>query len=255
MNEVTDPTNPTVKSLIQDLKNGFSKTHRQCFNARFVVCELPLNLSEVKKILPFGIKPIEPAMGTFFHVNYTQPTFTFPYFEAALLIHVKTLFGTGVHCCWIVVNDDTPIIYGRETLAYPKKLANLTFEESDTAITATVDRRGINVVSLIAKKEEPITDPGPIFGFKTFNAGGIGQMLGINPIWCFKIHEEIKEAYNIELNLAFEESKFDPLTNLVEGEPINPRMVVEDIMGSEYLFPAGVAGPKWYANTYLMRVR
>lgn len=155
----------------------------------------------------------------------------------------------------MVVDDDTPMIYGRETLAYPKKAARITFHEVGSKIRASVERRGVEILRIEATRGTPISDPGPIFGAKTFNVGGIGQMLGFNPIWLFRLNETVREAYAATMQLKVNYSAFDPIGQFIAGKPMRPRFIIEDIAGAKYLLPVGVAGLKWFANTYLMRYR
>lgn len=109
---------------------------------------------------------------TLFIVDYTKRSFTVPYHEAALLVHVRTPLGKGLHCPWMVVDDDTAMIYGREILGYPKKAADITFEEDGKNITAGVTRRGVEVLRIESTSKTRRTPPPPVFDYKTFNVGG-----------------------------------------------------------------------------------
>lgn len=248
------PEQPTVRSALGMLRRSFSRTHLQCRDARFVACDLPLHADRVRRLLPVGLRPSEPCMGTLFVVDYREPAFSPPYLEAALLLHVRTVFGRGMHCCWIVVDDDTPMIYGRETLAYPKKMATLTFEEEDDAVHATVTRRDRPLLTLEAWRAGPLDDPPPIFGAPTYNVGGIGTLLGINPIWRFSLVETPREAYHADIQLTLHDSPYDPVQPLVAGTPMRPRVMIADIAGATSFVPVGLAGPRWFARNYALRI-
>jgi acetoacetate decarboxylase len=224
-------------------------------NARFVLAQVPLDRGELKKILPCGLWPADPAVGTLFIVNYTKTSFTAPYKESGLLINVRTLLGSGVHCCWMVVDDDTALIYGRELLGYPKKMAEIAFEEKDNHVSASVSRRGIKLLSMDAEKGPAQSPAPPIFDRKTFNASGMGQLFLLNPVWMFRPREVIKESYSAAVSINLAESEYDPISKLISGPAISGRIAVSDIPGSYYQVPVGIAGPKFFANTFFMRFR
>ncbi len=224
-------------------------------NARFVLADVPLNAAEARKIMPLGIKLVEPASGILFIADYTKTSFTIPYKEAALLVRVRTLFGDGLHCCWMVVDDDTALIYGRELLGYPKKLAEITFEENGDLINASVTRRGIRAMAMEAERGASQPAPPPVFDLKTFNAGGLGQHFAVNPVWLLRPVEEIHASYEARVSLTLADSEFDPIARLVSGSPIAGRLAVTDILGTKYMCPVGITGLRWFSRTFNMRYR
>jgi len=224
-------------------------------NSRFILADVPLKVGEARKILPWGIQPADPPRATLFVVDYKQPGFTVPYKEAAALLHVKTPLGEGLHCCWMVVDDDTALVLGREMLGYPKKAAVITYEEDDQGIKATVTRRGVEVLAMEGTRGASQVSPPPVFDIKTFNVGGIGQCFAVNPVWLIRPIEVIHDSYDAEVSVALGDSELDPLSSFLEPDAVKGRFAVTDILGSKYLFPVGVAGPKWFGNTYNMRFR
>jgi len=224
-------------------------------NARFLMADVPLDRDEVKKILPWGMQPSDPPVATLFICNYPKTAFTVPYKESAVLIHVRTLLGEGLHCCWMPVDDDTALIYGRELLGYPKKMADIVFEEEGDHISASVTRRGIKVLSMEGKRGAAHNNPPPVFNIKTFNVGGMGQLFAINPVWLFKPTETIHESYEAEVSVSLAESEYDPIARLVAGEPIRGRMAVIDILRGSYMLPIGIAGVRMFRNAFSMRLR
>lgn len=225
--------------------------------ARFILADVPLDYREAKKILPWGMRPSDPPMATIFICNYSAVSYPLsPYHESALLVHVRTPLGTGRHCCWISVDDDTALVLGRELLGYPKKMGVFTFEEKKTVIDASVRRRGITVMSMKAIPGEREPSPEPVFNYKTFHVGGLGQFFAVNPIWMFRPREVIHEYYRAEVKLTMRESVFDPIARLVAGKPVNGRIVAMDIPGdSPYMLPVGMAGPAWFGRSFNMRFR
>lgn len=224
-------------------------------NARFILADVPMKAAEAKRLLPLGMQPSDPPTATLFIVDYTKVGFTIPYKEAACLMHVKTPFGEGLHCCWMVVDDDTALIYGRELLGYPKKAAEIEYEESGDSISASVTRRGVRVLEMEGKRGEAHTAPTPIFDIKTFNVGGVGQMFAINPVWLIRPMEVIHESFEAEVSVSLGESELDPIASFLQAAPARGRIAASDILGSKYLVPVGIAGARWFGKTFNMRFR
>ena len=248
--ELTTPWE-TMGRIRRALKSGVKLWD----GARFILADVPVNKREVKRILPWGMKPAEPARATLFITDYPKTAFTVAYKEAAVLIHVDTPLGRGVHCCWMVVDDDTALILGRENLGYPKKMADIRFEETEAEIKSSVSRRGARVMALNGVKGDRHASPAPIFDKKTFNVSGPGQMNLIHPIWMFRPKEVILESYEAEVSVEIGSSELDPLDRIIDGPTVSGRIAVSDIVGSRYFLPVGMAGPQWVLNTYKMRFK
>jgi len=225
-------------------------------DSHMITTDVSLVRDRVKKILPVGMWLTGKPTGTFFIVDYKRPNFSAPYREAALLVHVRTLFGRGLHCVWMTVDDDTAMVYGRELLGYPKKMADFDFQEDDTSIFASVTRREKTVLTMQGKKKAIHSNPAPVFDKKMFNVGGLGNMLLLQTIWMSRSRERITESYDAEVELKLVPSKSDPLSNLVvPNSTTQGRILVFDIIKGKYLLPVGLAGPLWYARTQMLRVR
>ncbi len=225
-------------------------------NSRMITADVPLNADRVRKILPLGLRLTDRPMGTLFIVDYVQPNFTAPYREAALLVHVKTLFGKGLHCAWMTVDDDTAMIYGRELLGFPKKMADITFDEQLPSVSASVMRRGTTVLRMTAEQRGIQERPEPVFDRKIFNAGGLGSLMALQLIWLSRSKERIRESYDAEVEVFLEPSVCDPLAKLVVPNSVNNgRFVVFDIVRGKYLLPVGLAGPRWVSRTQMLRMR
>jgi acetoacetate decarboxylase len=223
-------------------------------NARFLMADVPLSPAAAE-LLPLGMKPASPAVGTIFIADYTKTNFTVPYREAALLVHVRTPLGKGVHCPWMLVDDDTALIYGRELLGYPKKLASIEFSENGKDVKASVTRRGITMLSMKGEIGRPHDQKPPVFDCKTFNAGGLSQTYLLNAIWLFRVRERVRESNEASVSVETSPSAFDPIDRYIAGPPIAGRFAVTDILGSKYMFPVGMAGPAWLSRVYMLRFR
>ncbi len=224
-------------------------------NARFIFADVPVDKKEASRRLPFGLKLSDPPRATLFIVDYTKTSFTVPYHEAAILLHVKCVLGTGLHCPWMIVDDDTAMIYGRELLGYPKKMGEFVFEESEDRVSASLTRRGVTILSMEGEKGAKQKDPAPAFDVKTWNGGGPGSWFVVNPIWMFRPKEVIHESREMDVKLAVEHSEFDPVADMIAGDPVSGRFVAMDIVGSRYNLPVGLAGLRWLATNFEMRFR
>ncbi len=224
-------------------------------NASMVLFDVPLNHREVKKILPLGFWPTNPPMATMFFADYPIFPYGEPYREAIMMVHVRTPLGRGIHCCWILVDNDVALIGGRDFLGYPKKIGELSFTENDGTISASVTRRGIKLMSVEARRTAREDNPGPVFRHKNFNLGGAGQLVTVNPVLFFKPKEVIHESFEAQAELTLNDSVFDPIARLIAGDPVRARIVRMDILlPPDYIFPVGLTGGwRWFLNTFYMR--
>lgn len=222
-------------------------------NARFLLAEVPMREAEARRILPFGLRPSDPPRATLFIVDYTRTSFSVPYHEAALLVHVRHPLGVGLHCSWMIVDDDTALIYGRELLGYPKKMGTFAFREEGDTVTASVSRRGVRVLSMEGTRGEKHASPAPVFDVKTFNVGGPGGWFLFNPLWMFRAREVIRESCELDVKVSIESSEWDPISGLVSGEVLSARFVVMDIVGSRYNVCVGLSGPQFVATNFNLR--
>lgn len=227
-------------------------------NGHCVLIDVPIKAQEAKKLLPMGLRLQDSNRATFFIADYAKTAFTTPYRECALLLHVRSrLGGAGIHCAWMIVNDDTALIYGRELLAYPKKMGAITFSETDRVITSETSRRGVNLSSVKAIMQEEEKYPDPVTAVKIFNTGGMGQFLAFNAVWLFKFVEHIHTSYKATAELNIADSPYDPIRKLIAdyANPLPARIAKVDILGWHYMLPVSLAGPRNYANTFEYKFR
>lgn len=226
-------------------------------DARFVCVDVPINSDEAGRILPLFMFLRKPYRATLFIAHYPKTAFTRAYNECALLIHVRTPFGSGVHCPWMIVDDDTALIYGREILGYPKKMGKFSFKESGKKITASLDRKGTTVLSLEADRKRKEDKPTPVMARKSINVGGMGQFFAFNPIWMFKPREVIHDSSAASVKLNLKHSDYDPIKKLVADftNPLEARVATIDIHGARFLWYLGFTGLKVFKNSYNLRFR
>ncbi len=224
-------------------------------NARFLIADVPVHPEKAKVLLPAGMGIAKPARATIFIANYTKTSFTVPYHEAAMLLHVRTPLGHGLHCAWMLVDDDTALVYGRELLGFPKKIGTFNFEENGPNVRASVSRRGSTLLSMHCDYGKSEDRPNPIFDLKIFNVSGMGQLFRFNPVWLLRTKEKILQSSPATVAATFGRSDCDPIADLVAGEPENGRFAVTNIIGARYLLPVFFAGPSWSRRTHVIRFK
>ncbi len=226
-------------------------------DAVFVMGDIPVDPEEARKILPLFMKLDKPYKATFFFCKYPNNAFSGPYNETALLLHVRTPFGKGIHCPWMLLDDDTALIYGRELLGYPKKTADISFEDDGKKVRASATRRNIAVFEVEAERISQEKKPMPLMARRTFNIGGLGQFLCFNPIWMFSPTERIHESYSAKAILKVRNSDYDPISRLIAdySNPIDVRVAKLDLTGSRMLWPVGVSGLRVWKNSFNLRYR
>lgn len=222
----------------------------------YLQLQVPIDPKAAKKILPLGLWLTDPPMATLTANRYEIFPLGAPFGEAALNIHVSSPWGKGLHCVWIVVDDDRSLINGRDFMAYPKKMADFSFQDTDGHVSARISRHGKPLFSVEADILEREEHPGPCYEVKHFNMGGPGQLVFFSPLWCFVGKETIHESHRVRATLQLAESDRDPLANIIAGPPVGGRLSVVDGHGVRYFMPLCVTGgPRWFSNTFSMRYR
>jgi acetoacetate decarboxylase len=249
--------NPKFRDLFRALSYSARLKMKLWENATFVMADVPLNHDEARRILPWSLWLMKPYKATVFIAQYPKTGFTGAYNESAILFHVRTPFGKGVHIPWMLVDDITALIYGRELLAYPKKTGDIPFKDDGKKITASLTRRNITVVSMEGERIARESNPAPITGVKTFNIGGMGQFFAYNPIWMFKYKEVIHESYTAKVTLNIQDSVYDPISRLIGDftNPLEGRIAKLDILGFRMLWFTGISGLRVFKNSFNLRFR
>ncbi|OEC91452.1 acetoacetate decarboxylase family protein [Acinetobacter sp. YK3] len=253
-------SSPIVKleeKVTQEILKGAFTEGKHQENAHFTMMDVAIDPEKAKKLLPMGMKLTNPAKGILYVANFDKPNFTQPYKEAGLLLHVsKYGLSEGYYCCWMLVNDDTALIYGREIVAFPKKMADITYDDDGEVVHSTIHRRGINILDLKVKRKNRLDTPEPFWGRKMFNIGGFFQFFAfLNVVWSLHGQEEILLAYEAEAELTLKGSEFDPISEIIIGQPLRTRIAKLNILGAKYFFPSGLAGLAWFSRTISMRYR
>lgn len=182
-------------------------------DARVLTADVAVDGGVATGLVPPPLRLSEPASATLFVADYPETRFGSAYMEAAVILHCEDDEGFAGHCPWMVVDDDTALILGRELLGFPKKMAEITLEEHGDRVVGVVARKGSEVMRIEAELGEEEVDPEPLFGRRGVNLFGsvVGGMklLEIPPA-----EETIKAARRAEAKVLLSSTDRDPLGDL-----------------------------------------
>jgi acetoacetate decarboxylase len=123
--------------------------------ARMVTCLL--DGAAPRDVLPAGLQlPETPSRAVVF-ADYPDTTIG-PYREVVVLVGAQRQQATGMFCPLIYVDSDAALCAGREIWGFPKKLAQIEFEQHGEVVRARLVRDGIELLSLSGSIEERV-DP------------------------------------------------------------------------------------------------
>lgn len=229
-------------------------------SARIVCATVEVNAKAARRWLPSAMALTKPAKATLFIADYPETSFGVEYRESGLFIHGIIGGQEVIHCAWMVVDDDTAMILGRDLLGFPKRMAEFTHELADDGnCRATVRRRGVEVLSMQA--ENPGTTTGiPAFAHPICNAKGV---FGLAPatLWKIDVGQCIHRAWRADVCINIGISEFDPLhelgiaagrypgQSLIEDIGVRPKSTKKGTSAFRALFstmrPVGLVSPSW----------
>jgi acetoacetate decarboxylase len=200
-------------------------------NARILAVDVLVSAQAAGALLPAALKLSEPATATLFVADYPETRFGSVYREAAVLLHTEDASGAALHCPWMVVDDDTALIYGRELLGFPKKMAEIALEERGDRVTGTVRRKGTEVLRIEGTLGQAEADPAPMFGRRMVNV--IGTLpTGLKLIDLAPADELIHSCRRAETKVTLASSERDPLADLQAAPSGTARFLVADFGGA-----------------------
>lgn len=201
-------------------------------DAHYFSATVDIDPDRMKQWLPAGVQLTEPARADLFTACFPDNNFGSPgYHEAGLFVHVRTVQGTGIHCPWMILDDDVALIIGRELLGYPKKLGTLDWAVTETEIHAEASRRGTKLLSMGGRLGEVIADPPPILARPHRNVVGVA---GLFPSWlvAFTPRETVIEVRRVEdFYLEVLGSERDPIDQMGIGRVVEARLHRVDLEG------------------------
>lgn len=77
------------------------------------------------------------------------------YAEGGIVVPVSYQGRPGGHVLYEIVTNDDSMAVGREVWGYPKKMGDVTWEANDTAVKASLSRRGTSLIEIDFKADGP----------------------------------------------------------------------------------------------------
>ncbi len=227
--------------------------------SEILLAEVPVDPGVARAWLPPGLRLVPEPRATVFVAHYPDTAMGFAYRESGVLIHAQLRRKPVLHCAWMVVDDDTALILGRELLGFPKKLARIDLEFPGTSPRAVVVRRGARVLELEALAAPEPTKTRPAFPVPIVNVRGIPGALP-NGLIAMRPNERCQSCEAVTFRIASEASACDPLESLgLAGDHPGHRLVVDlanpDAPGATRLpaRPASLLSPTWLWKAYPFR--
>ncbi|KQH75296.1 acetoacetate decarboxylase [Mycobacterium gordonae] len=193
-------------------------------DAQYFTATVEVDPDRMRPWLPAGVRLVEPARADVFTAFFPDCNYGSVYHEAGVFVHIKAGRRTGIHCPWMILDDDVALILGRELLGYPKKLGEIDWQLNDTAIEAAATRRGHKLISMSGRLGEVLTDAPPILGLPHRNVAGSAGLF-LPWILAFTPAEtpiEVRRIDNFELNIAGSER--DPIDQMGLGRVVEARL-------------------------------
>lgn len=196
--------------------------------ARMVWADIDVDPDKVADWLPFPLKLADPPRASVFIADYPETSFGSVYREAAVLLHVR-LFGLPLRFCpWMVVDDDSALVLGREMLGYPKKMAKIRFTEyKDGRFLGSVTRKGTEIFRLEGRVGEAEDNPEPGIGRWSVNVRGLLPTSWAH-LLLFRPAENIHDCQRMTGQLKLADSDHDEL-DIATGEADNMTIRTCDI--------------------------
>lgn len=222
-------------------------------DAHYLAATVEVDPAVMRRWLPFGVRLAEPARADLFAAWFPDCNFGSVYHEAGLFVHVKTLRGSGIHCPWMILDDDVALILGRELLGYPKKLGEIDWSIDGDRIEATATRKGARLLAMRGTLGEVLDDAPPFLGRPHRNVvGALG--LALSRLVAFTPGEHPIETRRVDLELEIGGSERDPLHLMGLGRVIDARLHRVDLSAGSPPLPVRPLTPLFSATRLRPRV-
>lgn len=221
-------------------------------DAHYLVVDVAIDPERARRWVPSPLRLVEPATASLFTAFFPSTSFGSVYREVGLLLHVACFGKRGVFSPWMLVDDDTALVLGRELLGYPKKLGDIWFEREGDAIRTRASRRGAPLVRLEGTLGARLTEPPPMLGRWHFNVrSSLGAALP--KIVAFAPREEHVEARAADLELEVRAAERDPIAELGFGRVGAARLHRVNLGAGLPPIPIAPVSPVWLARHTLLR--
>lgn len=193
-------------------------------NAHYFAATVEVDPDRMHQWLPPGVRLAEPGRADVFTAYFPDCNYGSVYHEAGLFVHIKAGRKIGIHCPWMILDDDVALILGRELLGYPKKLGEIDWRLTDTDITATASRRGTTLITMSGRIGAVQTEAPPILGRPHRNVIGLAGAF-LPWVLAFTPGERPAQVRRIEdATLELSGSERDPIDQMGLGRIVDARL-------------------------------
>jgi len=215
--------------------------------------------------LPPPLVPTDPARATVFVARYPISKLGFGYNEAGVFLHGTHADRTYMHCTWMVVDDDTALILGRERNGFPKKMATIDSNVLGAAPLGRVERKGLPVIEVVGSNARVI-DPAAVSAASEVNRIPVVNVVGDphsgGKLFQIAGEQKVYQAEAVDLEVTLGHSDLDPLYRLGMASSQTGTVAVVDmsIRGSqeaaseEHSLTGTTVPAEWMARAYPFRV-
>lgn len=166
-----------------------------------------------KAWLPPPLEPTDPAQGMIFVARYPTTKLGFGYNEAAAFVYGQYEGKEYSHCAWMVVDDDTALILGRDMLGFPKKMATIEANIYGDAPGGRVERKGLKVFEVWGSNVRPLEGvPSAMVNRPVVNV--MGHVRNKPELLQLSGEQTPHWARAVDLEVSFGKSDLDPLYRL-----------------------------------------
>jgi acetoacetate decarboxylase len=226
-------------------------------NARVLWADIPVDSGAARAVLPPGLALADPPTATVFVADYPFTTFGSVYREAAVLLHGIDDQGPYVHCPWMVVDDDTALILGREMLGFPKKMAEIALEVDGDHVVGTVVRKGVELIRVEGTVDVGDDTPPALFDRRFVNLFG-SIVNGMSLIELAPSGERFHECRRGDGKVLLGTSDRDALGSLAPATEATLRLATLDFAGggdaTQPRVVSGVTDDAWAFARFFARL-
>jgi len=196
--------------------------------ASLIIVEVEVDKKSASAWLPLGLCLAKPYRAVFFVADYPRSSFGSMYREAALFLPVRVAgIKKALFNVWMLVDDDTALIIGRDFLGCPKKIGIMNLSVENDKIYANVDRKGHRLITIEGQKGLHENSPKPFFGQCFATVFGSVSICGLGMQFVTLMHgtEEILDSYDANVRIEISGTERDPLHTLKPGRVLSARML------------------------------
>ncbi|MFQ5515527.1 MAG: acetoacetate decarboxylase family protein [Myxococcota bacterium] len=230
-------------------------------DSRYLAFDAEIDPGTAHAWLPPKLRPSDPPRARIFAADYPKTGLGLDYREVGVLLHARLRGKPVLHVAWMVVDDDTALILGRELLGFPKKMAEIDLRIAEDSACLRVRRRGVDLLTLSGVLGDPISET-KVFPHPIANVRGIPSLV---PSVLFRMDpgERFHSGRAARFEFEVKDSAFDPLVELNVGGSHRGFHAIVDLSPKDSegrrsptfrVWPvAGFVRPSWLLRAYPFR--